>query len=251
MALYCKIAPRAVFRSQLASVVVTCFVAVATQDWLLAHVEGLCRPDQPSRFTCAADGAPLFASSLLWGLLGSDRVLGHMYPLLRWCFLIGAAIALLFLAGQAYGPCWLPPVRDGLRRRLPARLVALLDASLFPLVGSLLWLNPVLVIQGLQHWAPSNMAYKTPGFMLSLVFMYWMPRHRPAWWSRYNYTLSAALSAGLALSALVIFFTVGYRPRPLRWWGNTVSTAGVDGRQVGILPLPARGYFGPEKGTFA
>ncbi|PHH87064.1 hypothetical protein CDD83_9349 [Cordyceps sp. RAO-2017] len=122
---------------------------------------------------------------------------------------------------------------------------------MFPLVASLRWLSPVLVIQGLQHWAPSNLAYKTPGLLLSLVFMYWLPRRRPGWWARYNYTLSAALTAGLALSALVIFFAVGLRPRPLRWWGNTVSGAGVDGSQVGILPIPAgRGYFGPERGTF-
>lgn len=250
MALYCKIAPRAVFRSQMAAVVVTCFVAVATQNWVLANVPGLCTPDQPSRFTCAADGAPLFASSLMWGLLGSDRMFGHMYPLLRWCFLIGAAIAVGFLAGQAYGPRWLPRARDVLRRRLPARVSAALEATLFPLVASLQWLNPVLVIQGIQHWAPSNMAYKTPGFLLSFAFMYWMPRRHPGWWARYNYTLSAALSAGLALSAIVIFFAVGYRPHPLNWWGNTVSSAGVDGRQVGVLPIPPRGYFGPEKGTF-
>lgn len=32
--------------------------------------------------------------------------------------------------------------------------------------------------------------------------------------------------------------------------GNTVSSAGVDGSGAGILPVPARGYFGPEKGTF-
>ncbi len=32
--------------------------------------------------------------------------------------------------------------------------------------------------------------------------------------------------------------------------GNTVSSAGIDGGGKGLLPLPARGYFGPEKGSF-
>jgi hypothetical protein len=36
----------------------------------------------------------------------------------------------------------------------------------------------------------------------------------------------------------------------LSWWGNTVSYAGVDGSNVGLLPIPERGYFGLEKGTF-
>ena len=80
--------------------------------------------------------------------------------------------------------------------------------------------------------------------------MYWMPRRRLAWLSKYNYTLSAALQVGVAVCALVMFFAVSYHPKTLKWWGNTVSGAGMDGKQIGRLPIPARGYFGPEKGTF-
>jgi hypothetical protein len=94
------------------------------------------------------------------------------------------------------------------------------------------------------------MSYKTPGMILSTIFMYYLPRYRLAWWEKYNYVLSAALTAGVAVSALVIFFSVGYNPVRLRWWGNEVSYAGVDGSQAGILPIPERGYFGPERGQF-
>ncbi|KJR84667.1 uncharacterized protein SPSK_08535 [Sporothrix schenckii 1099-18] len=248
---YVKIAPRAVFRSQIGTIIITCFVAVATQNFILDHVKGLCTPNQPSRFTCANDGNPLYASSLMWGLLGSNRMFGSLYPLFKWCFLIGFLIALVFLIGQGYGPVYLPRVRVWLRDRvLSARVFRVLDATLFPTIGSLLWLNPVLVIQGIQHWAPSNMSYKTPGMILSFIFMYWLPRHRLAWWERYNYTLSAALTAGVAVSALIMFFAIGYNPVSLTWWGNTVSGAGIDGKGGAILPLPERGYFGPAKGTF-
>ncbi|GJN75641.1 hypothetical protein PLIIFM63780_009148 [Purpureocillium lilacinum] len=250
MAHYTKMAPRAVFRSQIGTIIITCFVAVGTQNFILNNVEGLCTPDQPSRFTCANDGAPLYANSLMWGLLGSDRMFGHLYPILKWCFLIGALIALVFLVGQNYGPKYLPQVKEKLRRSLRPNTFAKLDKTLFPFVASLLWLNPILVIQGVQHWAPSNMSYKTPGFILSYIFMYWMPRRRLAWWSKYNYTLSAALQVGVAVCALVMFFAVSYHPKTLKWWGNTVSGAGMDGKQIGRLPIPARGYFGPEKGTF-
>lgn len=250
MAHYVKIAPRAVFRSQIGTIVITCFVAVATQNFIMENVKGLCTPDQPGRFTCANDGAPLYASSLMWGLLGSDRMFNAMYPLFKWCFLIGTGIAVLFLLGQGLGPKYLPGVRERLRARLRPKTFALLDKTLFPFVASLLWLNPILVIQGIQHWAPSNLSYKTPGFILSYVFMYWLPKHRLAWWEKYNYVLSASLTAGVAVSALIIFFAVGYNPVKLDWWGNRVSYAGVDGRNVGILPIPARGYFGPEKGSF-
>jgi multisubunit Na+/H+ antiporter MnhB subunit len=94
------------------------------------------------------------------------------------------------------------------------------------------------------------LSYKTPGMILSFIFMYWLPRHRLAWWEKYNYILSAALTAGVAISALVMFFAVGYNPIHLKWWGNDVSYDGVDGSQIGILPIPSRGYFGPEKGSF-
>ena len=250
MAHYCKIAPRAVFRSQIGTIIITCFVAVGTQNFIMSGVKGLCTPTQPSRFTCANDGFPLYASSLMWGLLGSDRMFNSLYPLFKWCFLIGLAISIIFLTGQGLGPKYLPGVREKLRLKLRPRTFERLDKTLFPFVASLLWLNPILIIQGIQHWAPSNLSYKTPGMILSFIFMYWLPRHRLAWWEKYNYVLSAAFTAGVAVSGLVMFFAIGYNPKRLKWWGNTVSYSGVDGSGVGILPIPARGYFGPEKGSF-
>jgi hypothetical protein len=186
----------------------------------------------------------------MWGLLGSDRMFNSLYPLFKWCFLMGTAIAILFLVCQGYGPIYLPPIKEKLRVKLRPRTFEILDSTLFPFVASLLWLNPILIIQGIQHWAPSNLSYKTPGMILSFIFMYWMPRHRLAWWEKYNYVLSAALTAGVAVSGLIMFFAVGYNPKSLKWWGNTVSSAGIDGSSKGILPIPARGYFGPPKGSF-
>jgi OPT family small oligopeptide transporter len=152
MAHYCKIAPRAVFRSQIGTIFITCFVAVGTQDFILSSVKGLCTPNQPSRFTCANDGAPLYAASLMWGLLGSDRMFNSMYPLFKWCFLMGTVIAVIFLVGQGLGPKYLPGVREKLRSKLRPRTFAILNRTLFPFVASLLWLNPILVVQGVQHW---------------------------------------------------------------------------------------------------
>ncbi|KUI55032.1 Oligopeptide transporter 2 [Cytospora mali] len=247
---YCKIPPRAVFRSQIGTIIITCFVAVGTQDFVMNNVKGLCTSDQPQKFTCANDGAPMYSNSLMWGVLGSNIMFNSLYPLLKWCFLIGFGVAILFLVPQYYGPRYLPGVKEKLRVKLRPRTYEVLDKTLFPFVASLLWLNPILIIQGIQHWAPSNLSYKSPGMILSFIFMYWIPRRHLAWWEKYNYVLSAALTAGVAVSALVMFFAVSYHPVKLSWWGNTVSSAGVDGSSVGILPIPERGYFGPEKGHF-
>jgi OPT family oligopeptide transporter len=144
MAHYCKIAPRAVFRSQIGTIIITCFVAVGTQDFILEHVKGLCTATQPSRFTCANDGFPLYSSSLMWGLLGSERMFNAIYPLFKWCFLIGTLIAIVFLTAQGLGPKYLPDVREKLRLKLRPRTFEIMDKTLFPFVASLLWLNPIL-----------------------------------------------------------------------------------------------------------
>jgi hypothetical protein len=144
MADYCKIAPRALFRSQIGTIIITCFVAVGTQDFILENVKGLCTSTQPSRFTCANDGFPLYSSSLMWGLLGSDRMFNAIYPLFKWCFLIGTLIAVVFLTAQGLGPKYLPDVREKLRLNLRPRTFEVLEKTLFPFVASLLWLNPIL-----------------------------------------------------------------------------------------------------------
>ena len=55
MAHYCKIAPRAVFRSQVSTIVISCFVAVAMQNWMMSNIQGLCTISQSARFTCVSD----------------------------------------------------------------------------------------------------------------------------------------------------------------------------------------------------
>lgn len=108
----------------------------------------------------------MYSNSLFWGVMGSQKVFNDMYPLLKWCFLIGFAISALFLIPQYYGPIYLPGVREKIRQRVSPRTFEWLDRTVFWFVGSLLWLNPILIVQGIQHWAPSNMSYKTPGMIL-------------------------------------------------------------------------------------
>lgn len=54
MAHYCGIAPRAVFRSQIGTIVIVCFVAAGFQNWMLTGIPGLCTPDQPGKLTCVS-----------------------------------------------------------------------------------------------------------------------------------------------------------------------------------------------------
>ena len=128
----------------------------------------------------------------------------------------------------------------------------------------------MLIVSGTTGWAPSNLSYKTPGFFIAFTFMYFIKKRYLAWWEKYNYVMAASLIGGCeyrnnvfsvssstnsielaAFSAIILFFAVQYSPKPLVWWGNTVSGSGVDGMGIAtIFPIPAGGYFGPEKGHF-
>lgn len=75
-----------------------------------------------------------------------------------------------------------------------------------------------------------------------------------AWFEKYNYILSAGLDAGVAFSAIIIFFAVQYHEKDVNWWGNNVVYEGIEGgygqttlKNISDTP---RGYFGPEKGYF-
>lgn len=59
--------------------------------------------------------------------------------------------------------------------------------------------------------------------IIGFTFNKWIRSRFRNWWMRYNYILSAALDAGLALSTIVIFFALTMtNTDPPKWWGNNV-----------------------------
>jgi hypothetical protein len=43
-------------------------------------------------------------------------------------------------------------------------------------------------------------------------------RYRKGWWQRYNYVLSAAMDAGVAVMGVLLYFALG--GQKLEWWGT-------------------------------
>jgi hypothetical protein len=83
-------------------------------------------------------------------------------------------------------------------------------------------------------------------FAVAFVFQWFMRRFHFRWWMRYNYILSAALDAGVALGIVVVFFTVVY-PKGgvnLVWWGNTVWQNTLDATAVSFIPVDPEVGFG-------
>lgn len=234
---YAKIPPRATFRAQMIASFVEVLVIMGVANWQINNYEGLCDASDPwttrTKFTCPSE-VVVYSSSIVWGVIGPRRVFNQIYPTLPWCFLIGVFIPLIW---------W------GLEK--------LLEMKSRRLYRKIRQFNPILCLYGMVNYiAPYNLSYILGSFYASLIFMKYIRNRYTQWFEKYVYVFSAGLTAGISLSAIIIFFAVQYDEVVLSWWGNDVPFAGIDGgnygdRQYpGLFPIPDQGYFGPEPGTF-
>jgi hypothetical protein len=84
--------------------------------------------------------------------------------------------------------------------------------------------------------------------LTGFIFNFVIRRNHFRWWMRYNYILSAALGAGVAISAIVIFFTVQY-PKGgfnVNWWGNDAWQNTADALGTPMYVLNPGETFGPS-----
>lgn len=135
-----------------------------------------------------------------------------------------------------------------MHRTLPAIIFKPIDFALLKPLSWLKHVHPTIVINGAMGWAPNNLTYTTVGLYFSFGFMYYLRRYKTAWWERYNYVISAALGGGVAFSAIIIFFALQWNPVAFSWWGTDIVGETIDGGagQSSLLPLPEKGYFGPD-----
>lgn len=168
------------------------------------------------KFTCL-NSQTFFAASVIWGVIGPKETFGGLYPVLKYCFLIGALLPILFFLGEKY-------FRN---------------------------INIILILVGFLGWAPYNFMYYIGTWYLAFAFNYFIRRRYTSWWQKYNYLLYSALSSGYIYGALILFFATGYKHLVnLNWWGNTVSFDGIDGIGAALKPIPDVGYFGPAPGSY-
>ena len=80
--------------------------------------------------------------------------------------------------------------------------------------------------------------------------MVYLRKRYLAFWSKYNYVLSAAFSSAIAIAGVIIFFAVSYNGYEINWWGNNADT-GCEAKNCVRLTLPEGEYFGPRIGTYA
>ncbi|GAB4838395.1 oligopeptide transporter 4 [Ancistrocladus abbreviatus] len=193
---YMKIPPRSMFLVQFIGTIIAGTINIAVAWWLLNSIENICQdtllpPNSP--WTCPGDRV-FFDASVIWGLVGPKRIFGSKgnYSTMNWFFL-----------GGALGPfiVWL------FHRAFPKQ-------SWIPLINL-----PVLL------GATGNMPPATPvnynaWITVGTIFNFFVFRYRKQWWQRYNYILSAALDAGVAFMAVLLYFALGMENVSLNWWGT-------------------------------
>ncbi|KAF5674560.1 sexual differentiation process isp4 [Fusarium heterosporum] len=219
LAHYLKIPPRFTFWAQMIPTLVSTFVSVGVLQYQI-HLEGVCTPDAPYRFTCPSLNN-FFTAAVLWGTIGPKRLFGPggQYVEALVGFPLGAATVIVFW--------WLG-------KRYPNNR----------LVRST---HPVVLLAGGMVWAPYNLSYIWPAIPIGWFSWIYVRKRYIAFWAKYNYILSAAFSAGIAMSALVMFFALQYNDVNLDWWGNRIPFEGCDGTQSCLLKTVAPGdHFGPR-----
>ena len=196
---YVKLPPRAMFRCQMLSVFVNSFISLGVLNFQITSIKDYCSPTNKQKFTCP--GAKTFYNaSILWGVIGPKKVFGGLYPILQYCFLIGAVAAVICIPIKLYGP-----------KKYTK------------------FFQPTLVIGGMLIYAPYNLTYYTGGLYLSFASMWYLRKYYLTFWQKYNYVFAGAMSAGIAFSGIIVFFAVQYHDKSITWWGNTVTYAGLDG----------------------
>ncbi|XP_028107393.1 oligopeptide transporter 4-like [Camellia sinensis] len=194
---YMKIPPRSMFLVQFLGTIIAGTINLGVAWWLLTNIKDICHKDilpTNSPWTCPNDRV-FFDASVIWGLVGPRRIFGHLgsYEALNWFFL-----------GGALGPCvvWL------LHRAFPTQ-------TWIPLI------NLPVLLGATAYMPPATALNYNSWILVGTIFNFFVFRYRKDWWQRYNYILSAALDAGVAFMAVLLYFTVGMAGRNVTWWGTT------------------------------
>ncbi|WWD03927.1 OPT family small oligopeptide transporter [Kwoniella europaea PYCC6329] len=204
---YMHIPPRHIFFAQVIACIVGSITQLFVQVWVFENVPDICSA-KSERWWCPHTRT-FFSASVLYGLIGPRRLFGveSLYKHLNWFYLLGAIMPLI---------TWL------MARRWPR---VGFQYVCWPVVFSCVSLLP--------PYLPINfISFCIVGF----ITQYYVRRNYFNWWSRYNYTLSAALTCGYASCIIVIFFTLqlpkdGKIGQNIQnWWGNTVYLDTLDGK---------------------
>ena len=216
---YMKLPPRVLFCGQLFGTLWSVVVQISVLNWAFGNVKNICTQLNPSHYTCPG-GRVFFNASVIWGLIGPARIfsIGQVYNGMLYFFIAGAIG---------------PPLFYVLARMFPK--------------SPLRFVNMPLIFGGSGYIPPATtINYTTWGFV-GYIFNKVIKNKYNGWWSHYNYVTSAGLDTGLAISTIIIFFTLSLtNANPPNWWGNNVVGSTLEANFAAIQKTVEPGQiFGP------
>lgn len=195
---YIKLPPRATFMVQLMSTVLVGLLQVGVKEWMFSNIEDICTPKQRDFLTCPHNQVQ-YTTSAVWGLIGPARQFGaqSIYHPQLYAIAIGGILPI---------PFWL------WQRKWPNHWNK--------------YVSMPIMLNGIGLIPPATGINYSSWFLVGFIFQFLIRRRNFAWWTKYNYILTAAFDCGTVLSLLLIFFTLQF-PKGgfnVNWWGNTVFT---------------------------
>ena len=159
----------------------------------------LCQWDNPEHMVCGYANQ-VFASVIFFGAFGTNNMF-KLYPILPWCFLLGALLGLAWVLCRK-GDAARAPVHPGANGR--EKFLSFDQYVWQPAASVLNCLNPAIALSGALNWAGNNnLTYATLGIYIAWYFQYYLKRYYTAWWGKYAYLVFAGLNVGVAISGLI------------------------------------------------
>ncbi|KJZ71897.1 hypothetical protein HIM_08742 [Hirsutella minnesotensis 3608] len=214
---YVKIPPRVTFVGQMLATLISTFICTGIMKFQM-DIHNVCTKQAPMRFFCPGPNT-FMTASVLWGTIGPIKVFGKDGQY-KW-LLLGFPLGIVLVAAN-----W------GLKR-------------LWPNSRALRQVHVVAAIAGSLQWAPYSFSYAWPAVPVAWFSWIYIRGRYLALWSKYNFVLSASFSAGVAISAIIMLFSVQWAGIKVEWWGNTQPFQGCEETPCTVQTLAKGERFYP------
>ncbi|TIA79936.1 hypothetical protein E3P92_03017 [Wallemia ichthyophaga] len=214
---YIKVPPRATFAVQVTATIISALIQIGIRDWMFSSVNDMCSVRQSANFTCPQNRV-YYTSSVIWGIVGPDRFFGHgrIYHYQVYALIVGAVLPIPVYFYVKHKP------RSWLRN-----------------------LNWPVMLTGPTYIPPATGINYSSWIGIGFIFQYLVRRTHFAWWSKYNFILSAALDAGTTLGIILVFLLLQLPKNgsiSVDWWGNSVYMRTADYFGMPYRTPPANGF---------
>ncbi|CAF4895927.1 unnamed protein product [Rotaria sp. Silwood1] len=187
------IPPRITFSMLLICPIIATIVHYITAIYLLDHVPNICTHENPS-WKCLYIES-IYTSSIIWGVTGFVKT---------------------FSVGSIYSP-----LLFGLLVGLVLPIISWFLWKKFPNIKWLAFIHFPMILVAASNVPPAPAGEYTTWFLVGFIFNLILYRYAHAWWEKYAYVFSAAMSCGVAICGFIIFITLQNNNIEFpEWWGT-------------------------------